>query len=331
MPELRLKSRQPGLFRAVFMTDPHFTDINPPAFKTEVEYIDVLEESVRSAYRYAEKQQADLLLWGGDLFHRKSARQNSHSLVARMIRLFREAPCPTVGIFGNHDLLYGQLEKGMPGQPCEVLRESGAYHLLDDGDAIVDCGDHEVRVAGSSYHHAQAAPVRDKIKHTSKWLISIGHFWFGNQSGEFFGEPIYGPDYLGQSEVDLYLIGHHHDDQGIQHIGGKIYASAGSISRTGGHKQDRERRPAAVFIETTAEKLDAQVLRPKAPKVEEIMDLVTMEAIKKESEELDRLTSALESAETTASDPKAILDQLGAPAEVRQKARDYLEKAEQEA
>lgn len=328
MPELRLKSQTPGTMKAVFMTDPHFTDINPPSYKTD--YLPILEDSVRSVYRYAEKQKADLILWGGDFFHRKSARQNSHALVARMIRLFREAPCPTAGIFGNHDLLYGSMEKGLTGQPVEVIKESGTFHLLDDGDVVIDCGDHETRVAGASYLHAQAAPVRDKIKHTSKWLISIGHFWFGNQSGEFFGEPIYGPDYLGQSEVDLYLIGHHHDDQGIQKIGGKQYASAGSISRTGGHKQDRERRPAAVFVESTATELNATVLRPKAPSVDEIMDLVTMEAIKKESEELDKLTAALDAAETTASDPNTILDQLGAPAEVRQKAKEYLERAEQE-
>lgn len=105
---------------------------------------------------------------------------------------------------------------------------------------------------------------------------------------------------------------------------------AGSISRTGGHKQDRERRPAAVFVESTPEQLTAAVLRPKAPPVEEIMDLVTMEAIKKESEELDKLTAALESAETTTSDPKSILEELGAPNEVRLKALEYLDKAENE-
>jgi len=328
------------------VTDPHFTDKNPPAYK--IDYLDMLEEALDSVFRYAAKQEADAIIWGGDLFHSKSPAQNTHTLVARVIRTMRKAGAAATvnaGILGNHDYPFGDMMRGLPGQPAETLLESHTYHLLDQvppnnakelpldiphGDIVIDAGDHTLRLAGNSYRHARAEPVMARKKEGSTYLLSVGHFWFGRQTGEFFGEPVFGPDFLENSEVDAFFIGHHHEDQGIQEVNGKTYVSCGSITRTGKHKHDIERRPAAVIFQTTAEKLSATLIRPKFPSAADSMDLETVKQNKQETAEFDALVTALELAETTSLDPRQILAELPSTSlEARARALSYLEKAEE--
>lgn len=346
-PTLIIKSKTPGIIRGLGMTDPHFTDKNPPAYK--IEYMDMLETAIASALRYAEKQQVDFVIWGGDLFHRKSPAQNTHSLVARVTRIMRqcgETASVNAGILGNHDYPFGTIERGLPGQPAEMLLETKTYHLLDEkappngkgellniphGDILIDAGTHSLRISGNSYHHARAEPVRDRKRYGATRLLSVGHFWFGKQSGEFFGEPVFGPDMLEKSEVDTYFIGHHHEDQGFQEVNGRMYVSPGSITRTGAHKHDRERRPSAAFFEYTPEEQKVTILRPKMPAAEDAMDLDVVDAQKAEAEELDHLTQVLAAAESKSTDPKAILDEISPAAEVKKAALEYLQRAEQEA
>lgn len=338
-----IQSKNPGVVRMLAITDPHLTDINPPAYR--IDYMNMVEEAIDSVIRFAEKVEADAFVWGGDIYHRKSARQNSHALNARIFRINKriQETMVNAGILGNHDYPFGDKMKGVPGQACEALLESGTFHLLDDdvppndkgepmkiphGSLLFDAGDFKVRLGGYSYKHARAEPVRDIKKDGADWLLSIGHFWFGTQTGEFFGEPVFGPDFLEQGEVDAYFIGHHHADQGVQIVNGRTYVSAGSITRTGGHKGDRQRKPAAVFFEFTKEGIKAQVLRPKMPTAEEAMDLEQLDKMKAESKEMDQLTAALDAAETTSKDPNEILEEIEMSVEVRTKAKDYLQEAE---
>lgn len=346
MNTLEVDAKDPITIRGMGITDPHFTDINPPAYK--VDYMDMLETAFESVCKFAEQKNVDFFIWGGDLYHRKSARQNSHALNARVSRIMRRAKeiaGVNCGIFGNHDYPFGDKMRGLQGQPGEMLLETGNYRLLDHevpldhkgrpmtenhGDVLIRGDGFTLRVAGESYLHARAEPVRDKRRLGATWLLAAGHFWFGRQTGEFFGEPVFGPDFLSQGEPDAYFIGHHHEDQGIVELDGKLYASIGSFTRTGAHKHDRERRPSAVLFEFTKADMKGTILRPKHPSAEEALDLEMVEQQKAENAALDELTRELEAAETTAVDPHKILEDIAPSSEVRKKVQGYLERAENE-
>jgi DNA repair exonuclease SbcCD nuclease subunit len=260
-----LKAKVPGTVRLLGLCDPHMTPHNPPAYK--VDYWPLLKETLETGLRFAKEHQVDAMVWAGDLYHLKSATRNPIRFLGETVRWFRRAnlTCPQVGIVGNHDVLYGSLEQGYEGQPVELLDASGVYQLLDRNELVIDAEAFTVRVAGGSYRHAQASHVKGKTKKGADKLLSVGHFWFGGQSGEFFGEPIYGPDYLSPSEVDVYLIGHHHEDQGVTKVGDVFYVSPGSVSRTGTHAHDLERRPAMVLVTFDQTGTHVQLLRPKVP------------------------------------------------------------------
>ena len=258
------KTKDENVLKVIGIFDPHMSWHNPPVYK--VDYWANLKETLRTVFRFAKSNQVDAILFAGDLFHLKTASRNPLSFMAEVINLFREPQLDNIivaGIAGNHDVLFGNIEKGFDGQPISLLEAAGVYQLLDKEELLFTMNGHSVRIAGESYRHAQAVGCRDKKKKGADRLISVGHFWFGQQSGEFFGEPIYGPDFLGSGEPDIYMIGHHHEDQGIREIAGKHYDSHGSLSRTGSHANDLERRPAASYMEVSPAGIKTQLLRPK--------------------------------------------------------------------
>jgi len=153
------------------------------------------------------------------------------------------------------------------------------------------------------------------------------------QSGEFFGEKIYGPDYLSQGEADVYVIGHHHEDQGIQDVGGKLYFAHGSPSRTGAHKHDIERRPAVGLLTIDVHGLHHKIVRPKVPTADECMDLEKRKVVMAEQEKIDEFIKIFSESSIDASDPRKMLDTLdpNMTQQVKEKVIEYLDVAEQEA
>lgn len=329
MNETRRKTKDPTTAKFVTIFDPHLSPNNPPSYKTD--YWPIAKAAVQSVIRFGKAQNIDAFLWAGDIFHLKTAARNPTWFLEEVISLFDEAgDIPHLGIAGNHDIKFGNIQEGLKGQPLSLLITSGRYRLLDEEEWLFEAQDHTTRITGGSYHHAQASHIREKKKNGADHLIALGHFWFGPQSGEYFGEPIYGPDYLHASEIDIYLIGHHHEDQGIQTIGGKHYDSHGSLSRTGAHKNDLTRKPSASYWTLTKTEREGKVLRAKYPSADDTIDLAKREQLKEEKEKMDQFLAELNTAKLTAQDPKALLEELNPTTETKRKVLEYLDQAEAE-
>lgn len=330
MVTITKQAKNKGEVRFIAMADAHLCAFDPPSWK--ISFIDHSEDTLRQIFKFAVKVNADGILWAGDQFHRKSSTNNPLWFVSRIIRLFKEpegAGIENMGIAGNHDIKFGSIEKGLEGQALETLIAAGVFRLLDSQEFLVEADDFKVRVAGASFEHGKAEACRDKKKDGADYLISLGHFWFGKTSGEFFGEPLYGPDFLGKGEPDLYVIGHHHEDQGVQEEGGKFYVAPGSINRTGGKESDLLRRPAASLITITKEGIKVQVLRPKVREATEVIDLEVRQQVLLERKEMDSFINSLHQAEAEATDPDEIMGEMGLTPVVRERARKYIELAEE--
>ena len=331
---IEIKTRNPGVFKAVTICDPHLCAHSPAVYKED--YWTIAKETMAKIFRFAVKEECDVILWAGDIFHLKTPIRNPlwfMTEVVQMLRDVREQGVKHLGIAGNHDVKYGSVSEGLRGQPLEVLYAAGVYSLLDKEEWLFDTGTKKIRVAGGSYLHGSAEHVREKKKQGADYLITLGHFWFGRQSGEFFGEQIFGPDYLHSGETDIYVIGHHHEDQGVPEVGGKLYFAHGSSTRTGAHKHDIERRPAAGFISITDEGVSHKVVRPKVPAVEDVMDLEKREIVMAEKKKIDDFIRIFSQSSIDASDPKKMLDTLALNLDQKVKDRvlEYLDQAEQEA
>lgn len=325
-----LKTKDPKTFRAININDPHFASNSPPAFKTS--YLEHLENNLDQVLKKAVEWNVDCLIWGGDMFHLKDPRNNTHALVARVVeRLTRaetEGNLVNLGIGGNHDYKFGNLETGLSGSPLAVLLAAGRMRLLDENEFVFETNDTTVRIAGGSYHHGQAQHVRDKKKQGAEHLVVAGHFWLGTQTGEFFGEALYGFDFFKESEADIIIVGHHHEDKGVMEVDGKLFVSQGSISITGAHPHDLKRRPAACLIEITGKDRKTVLLRPKMKPIEELLDLERHAEIKKEKADVEEFITHLQDSEIEAADPAEVLKGMETAAEVKTRAMEYITQAE---
>jgi DNA repair exonuclease SbcCD nuclease subunit len=114
--------------RYIFVGDVHAAD-NPPRFCTEAYLTDmwkVLDELVPKA---ATETDAEAVVFVGDLFHHKAPSRTSHGLVAKLMRVFTNYPCPVYVVPGNHDIQHDRLTS-LPQSPLGVLEKAGAIQFL---------------------------------------------------------------------------------------------------------------------------------------------------------------------------------------------------------
>lgn len=312
--------------RLIGICDPHFSASNPAAWKAS--YLDHLEKTITQVFRYAKKREAHGILWAGDWFQYKAPARNPIWFVTRVIRFLQQAGVRHYGILGNHDVKYNDWTIGLQGQAAQLMLVADAFHLLDQNPATFEGDGFSVQLSGASFRQGLATDCRDlKRAEGVTHHVALGHFWFGRKTGEFWGEPMYGPDFFAKSDPDVYLIGHHHEDQGIQRVGGKHYCAAGSITRVGAYKSDLNRAPSAIEMIFTRDSFDTKVLRPKVPAPEDVMDLRVRAQVAEEREEMESFLSNLSDSKITTTDPVEILAELDADQKVLSKAKEYLDAA----
>lgn len=319
------------VIRMLTILDLHASPVTPSSRKDD--YFQSTMDALDQAFRFGSKMGCSCVLLGGDIFHLKTASRNPPWFLRALTLKFKEAKkmgLEVLAIAGNHDLTFGSLSS-FENQPIGVLAAGDAIHLLDNASVLFEAPSFKVRVAGASYAHAQASPVRDLKKDGADYLVGVGHFWFGKETGEFFGEPVYGPEYFSESEVDVFVIGHHHADQGIPEVAGRTYFSHGSINRVGAHAGDLERRPAVGLLEITESGVVGKIARLKVPDAKEIFDLDKQREVVEEKKELNEFMNLISNQVVTGVDVGAILGDLSLPAEVRTRVDNYLTVAEAEA
>lgn len=231
-----------------------------------------------------------------------------------------------LGIAGNHDVVFGSIES-LDKQPLGVLMGARAFHLLDNKPVLVKANGFSVKISGGSYKHSQVDHVMSATKDGADYLIALGHFWYGGATGEFYGEQMYGADYLKNSEVDIYVIGHHHVDQGILHENGKFYVSHGSMSWVGSHSDNLSRRPAVGMLTITKDTVKPDIVRLKVPPPEDVFDLEAKQQMADEQKQLDAFINTISNYDVVSVDPINIADSMGLPDKVRAKVQEYLDKS----
>jgi hypothetical protein len=322
------------VIRLLTICDPHLSAHNPAAWKAP--YAETMLLALAGVQEQLAQMEAriDAVLVAGDFFHLKAPSRNPLGFVTRVARQFKAFGCPVYGIAGNHDLRGGSIASGgLEGQPLEALAEMGAVLLVDererwiqDPDAGGGCG---CWIQGASFDHGTVDSFA-ALKRTGRTpVIRLGHFGFSPKgSGELFGEKVYGPEDLGDT-FDVAVIGHHHYDQGIHEINGRWYVAHGSMGWTSCHKADRDRVPQVGVIEVgPLGSVDVQALPLNYRPFEELIDVEKRDAIVEEATQLEEFTAQLAGRLLEAPDPEAVLADLELDADVRERARSYLEDAE---
>lgn len=315
--------------RCVTILDPHFSSVTPPSRKDN--YWDSTKESVSQVVRFVAKNQVDYVLIAGDIFHRKAPSQNPTWFMVEVIELLREfekAGARVLAIAGNHDCLFVSPMETLDKQPIGLLRAAKVIHLLDDSPVVAEGEGFTVKFAGVSYGVNSVKKFMDLSKDGATYLVALGHFWFGLSTGNFYGEPVYGPDTLHKAKADVMVIGHHHEDMGISRADGKVYVTHGSMSRTGAHASDLKRLPSVGYVEFSKVGILTKTLRLKLPKVEDIFDLEKITTSREEERAIDSFLEDVQQQILTSKDWKGILEEMNLAVELREMIQHYLQIAE---
>lgn len=237
--------------------DIHVMD-KPPVNATET-YTDDIIEMLKYLAHWA-KDNADLVVWAGDIFHHKQPSRTSHALVLRMlevVRLHQDLGVELRIVVGNHDISNDVLESVPEKQPLGVLLAAGARELDGWHETLPVFGvPWQQRWLHEGTPHAAFEGWRED---PNVWLpnaLAVTH------------APIYPQTLEGGVKFDLvptagehglsaamgnqgYLYyGHIHEDHGVFEVEGVTYANMGALSRGSLHEYNLEREiKAALWTE----------------------------------------------------------------------------------
>lgn len=321
------------MITAVIRTDEHIAD-TPPESRTD-DYLETCLDKLRQIGEIAEDVDADLVIDNGDTFHKKSARENSHMMVSRVIELHEEYPCPIYQVPGNHDFPYSNVEF-VRRQPLQVLFSSGVFTRLED-ETFSD-GDCSVRFVGYPYKNDYSEDELDPDEGNEDHLVACAHCYASKTGGDMFGsEPILSYEELKDNSPDGFVFGHWHKDQGIETLGDTWFMNLGSMTRGSLTEDNLERIPRVGILRVEKEDgdlnvdLDTRQLEVQPP--EEIFDLDRREELQQEKEEMEDFLETLSTqTETKSTDDleNFISDLEGFGDEIKDRSMDYLRRVREE-
>lgn len=317
------------MIRLLWRTDLHLAETSPRSRLDD--WKTTLLARLVEIGEIAKRENVDAVIDGGDFFHVKSPSKTSHQLVAEVMRIHRDYPCPVYSCVGNHDCVYGDYEY-LSQQPLGVLFDSGTFkRLYDKHEARFQ----NIRVVGVPYHGTDYDLSRfESIKRGSEdVLIVVGHVLAtpgkGGKGAMFKGEDIVGYDFLKTLDADVFAFGHWHKDQGVSEISpGKHVINVGSLSRGSLSQDNLSRKPCVVVINISEDasisfdRIDLNV-KPAS----EVFDIEMKQRIEQRELSLETFSTSLK--DVLHSRQKGVLEDsvrsLDIPDRVKEKVLFYLE------
>lgn len=323
----------------VWRTDVHLSDHSPRS-RTD-NWTDTVLNKLIAVGQIAKDVGADAVIDGGDFFDLKSPTRNSHSLIRRVMEVHRDHyHCPVYANVGNHDCVYGDYSY-LPQQPLGVLYEAGTFKRLYDHHEAVFVDNPrrklppptKVRVVGVPYHGVQydMGRLASITRGDEDYLVVAAHLLASpTHSTMFDSEDVIRYDMLDQyPDVDCWLFGHWHKDQGITNTpNGTPVVNIGSLTR-GALSQDNLDRVPSVGI-LTFDSDGMHVTRKAVPHrpASEVFDLMAKDKDDLQQTMIEEFVDHL--SQTLVTDRQKSLGDIvreatGIPDRVRERALAYIE------
>jgi DNA repair exonuclease SbcCD nuclease subunit len=317
--------------KLVWRTDVHISDRGPIS-RTD-DWTETVLEKLTQVREIAKSKGAHGVIDGGDFFHEKSPKKCSHGLIRKIAELHKTYPCPVWANVGNHDCIRGDIAN-LHKQPLEVLFSTGVFlRNYDEHEAFFDVGGVTVRVVGVPYHGTTYD--MDRLLNIERkgedWLFVSCHLLASPAGGSMFGaEDIVSYKDLTRGTADLYAFGHSHADQGVRQIcDDKYVINVGSLTRGSLSDDEIRRKPKVVSIEFTKNEIRLEEIELKIKDPADIFDLEGR--VKEESRSLvveqfvERISKSFSA--TNKSPLEDTVESLNVPAEVKERALQYLEES----
>jgi len=322
--------------KLLWRTDVHLSD-HTPRSRTD-NWREAVLAKLRQVGEIADQIGARAVIDGGDFFDIKSPSRNSHDLVREVADIHADYSCPVYANVGNHDCVYGDIDY-LHQQPLGVLFSTGVFNRLYDQHEVTFKADFngksDVRVVGVPYHGTKYDMDRFKIKKGDEaYLVAACHVLASPKGGSMFeNEDIvkYADLIRLAPDVDVWLFGHWHKDQGVTEIApGRWVVNVGSLSRGALIQDDLDRRPCAIELGFSDAGIDIVRHDLELPVVDEIFDLESRQKAEMRETVMENFVTSLSQALQGSEGSESLDDVVRAsevPDKVRERALSYLETA----
>jgi DNA repair exonuclease SbcCD nuclease subunit len=319
------------MIKFVWRTDVHLSDRAPASRKDD--WTETVLGKLRQTILVANKIKADAILDGGDFFHIKSPGRNSHELIRKVADLHAECACPVYANVGNHDCVYGDYAY-IDQQPLGVLYSTGVFkRLYDEHEAVfTDDDGMKVRVIGIPYHGTKYDMERfyNIEKGDEDYLIVIAHVLASAKGGTMFeNEDIVKYDDIAYLNVDAWLFGHWHKDQGVRTVNGAPFVNIGSLVRGALTQDSMTRKPCMAVLTITKEAgVKVQQVGLRVQDAEEVFDTERREQVEARTSTIDAFVASLRDRLVDSDKPtlESAVETMDLSDDVRETAILYLEK-----
>jgi predicted phosphodiesterase len=235
---VKLVSKPPaGSTLLVFYTDPHLADTNPESRVGDYR-MDILGKLV-AVWQMAQRVNTEVLICGGDLFHRKAPRDTSHYTVYLMAQLWRALKMGSmnhVSLVGNHDVRHGRVED-IEHQPLGMLKALAVLDIMDSRTPKVSMGPKEGKTKlammfkNADYESEGDLEAFQFERPDADVVVQVVHtMLMPAKSGGFPGAAwLRWEDF--ETPADIVLIGHPHTPFAPAVENGRVFVAPGSLGR----------------------------------------------------------------------------------------------------
>lgn len=220
--------------RWMFVGDPHLSSATPVSRKDE--YQNSMLKKIVDLARFADENQVDFVIIGGDVFHIKTQPDGFMVAVTLALKTFK---VPVYTIIGNHDILYTNVDS-VRRTPLGILISSGILKWMNSIKITVgdDNSEKKVLIQGLDYHLRPVIP--DRLPGYDKAFLVAHQFTpHGMQFGE--GDESFNEGEYQRSKWDVFYLGHDHMTYPVSVVSGKPTVRPGALSRGTKHIQNRMR------------------------------------------------------------------------------------------
>jgi len=313
----------------VYFTDVHLAD-KPPGRRRD-NYRETILGKLAFASAIANKING-VGICGGDFFHIKNPKSNSHRLVSDAIESCMSFPQKCIwGVVGNHDILEDNHDS-IHNQPLGVLLDAGVYRNLNKSLMIKSKdGSQSVQIVGFDYQDSETTlqAVKDfKLEEADYHVAVIHQMSAPGSGGDFFGEKIIGYNELAGLGYDIVLWGHDHSRIEPTLVGNTRHLHYGSLSRASLSSDEVDRPviiPVLSFSKDGIKIIEKEVPTDPIEVVFNVGDKI-VRSVGKDSEFKDFLADIEDQvSEIESDDPVEIVEALTQDKDVVDLIKDYCE------
>ena len=211
------------MFSFMQINDIHLSDRPPAARKST--YKDEVFHKLRQSLAYADRNDLDLVVLTGDIFHQRSPSRVSHDLVNTLIGVLHSCKTPIICVEGNHDLPHSK--HSISAYPFTTLVEARCFDWLREPEVIGGIRFIPISAEDGTVFRELWSDI-ELSKDRVNVIVAHGPLFPPGSTAPF--------DYIDTALLDnkpstLVVYGHIHDVHGIYRVRDMVYCNPGPLGR----------------------------------------------------------------------------------------------------